>query len=267
MNFIKKHYEKILLGAVLLFLVVAVLFILFKISSEQEALEKKRSEILHLPVKSLTNLDLGVPVAALERAKMPVNPVFSAPPHNLFNPVVWRKTPDGRLIKVVKVAEGPTVVEVTKIAPLYLSISLDSVGASGSNYFITVVRETAASPSARKRSRYVAAGGKTDLFTLRDVKGPPAKPTELVLELNDTGERVAITPEQGYKKVDGYTVDLKYEPEKRTWPNRRQGNTLSFAGDDYTVASINLIATNQFEVVLSAKSSGKKTTIKYNAAP
>jgi hypothetical protein len=45
------------------------------------------------------------------------------------------------------------------------------------------------------------------------------------------------------------------------------GATLSFAGDDYTVAAINLIATNQFEVVLSAKSSGKKNTIKYNTAP
>ena len=267
MNFIKKHYEKVLLGAVLLFLVVAVALLPFKIAKEQDDLERKRGELSRLPVKPLPKLDLSVPSAALERTKMPAALSFAAPPHNLFNPVQWRRAPDGTLHKVVKGAEGPSVVEVTKVAPLYLTIALDSVGASGSDYLISVVRETEVSPSRRKISRYVAAGGKTEFFTLREVKGPTDKPTALVLELNETGERVTIAPERDYKKVDGYTVDLKYEPEKRSWANRRVGNTLSFAGDDYTVASINLIASNQFEVVLSAKSSGKKTTIKYNAAP
>jgi hypothetical protein len=265
-NFIKKHYEKILLAAVLLILVAAVFLILFKISSEQVALERKRSEILHLPVRPLAALNLSGPYAAVERAKLPVNPDFSGK-NNLFNPVPWAKAPDGRLIKIVKVAEGPSVVEVTKVSPLYLSITLDSVGASGSNYLITVVKEAEAFPSKRRTSRYVTVGGKTDFFTLREVKGPPDKPTALVLELNDTGERITITPEQGYKKVDGYTVDLRYEPEKRSWTNRRLTNTLTVGGDEYTISQINLVATNHFEVVLSAKASGKKTTLKYNAAP
>jgi hypothetical protein len=266
-NFIKKHYEKILLGAVLLFLVVAVALLPLKIASEQADLEQKRVGLTGLSVKPLKNLELSLAVAALDRTKTPVNPIFSAPPHNLFNPVEWRKTPDGRLYKVEKVAEGPTVVEVTKIAPMNLSIALDSVGASGSTYLITVTKETEVSPAKRKTSRYVAEGGKTDMFTLKKVNGPADKPTALVLELNDTGERITITPDRGYRKIDGYTADLKYEPEKRAWANRRTGDTLSFAGDDYTVAAINLIATNQYEVVLSAKSTGKKTTIKYNAAP
>jgi hypothetical protein len=102
---------------------------------------------------------------------------------------------------------------------------------------------------------------------LRAVKGPADKPTELVLELNDTQEEVEITPDRGYRRVDGYMVDLKYEPENKKWQNRREGSMLSFAGDDYTIATIKLVATDQYEVVLSTKSSGKKTTVKYNAAP
>jgi hypothetical protein len=266
-NFIKKHYEKILLGAVLLFLVVAVALLPLKIASEQSDLEEKRVRLTILPVKQLTSLDLRVALAALDRTKTPVNSVFSDFKHNLFNPVPWRRTPDGGLRKVEKIAEGPSVVEVTKITPLYLSIALDSVGASGSNYLITVTKETEVSPARRRTSRYVGEGGRTDMFTLKKVNGPADKPTSLVLELNDTGERVTITPDRRYQKIDGYGADLKYEVEKRTWAHRRVGNALSFAGDDYTIAAINLIATNQYEVVLSAKSSGKKTTIKYNAAP
>ena len=38
------------------------------------------------------------------------------------------------------------------------------------------------------------------------------------------------------------------------------------AGDEFTVATINLVGTNQFEVVFIAKSTGKKTTIRFNAA-
>jgi hypothetical protein len=98
---------------------------------------------------------------------------------------------------------------------------------------------------------------------LREVKGPPDNPSELILDLSDGGERISVVTNQPYRRVDGYTADLKYPPEKRVWPGQRKDAKLLCAGDEFTITAINLVATNQFEVVLSARSTGKKSTIKF----
>ena len=85
--------------------------------------------------------------------------------------------------------------------------------------------------------------------------------SRVVLELNDTGQRVTVTKEQPFRRVDGYMVDLKYAPENKTWTNRRVGASLSFNGEEY-----NIVAITENEVVLSAKSNQKKWTIKYSAS-
>jgi hypothetical protein len=270
MNFLKnitKHYEKVLLGTVLLGLVVAVILLPFKVSGDQQALRDKLATIAHPKIKEMTNLDLSVHESVLARSKSPAGVSLSAPPHNVFNPVAWGQRPDGTLYRIERGAEGPERVEVTGVSNLFLTIAFDSVGASGSNYLITVERETEVQSNKRKRSQYVALNGKTDLFALREVRGPSEKPTELVLEMNESGDRFSIAPAQPYRKVDGYTASLKYDPEKKTWTNRRVGSVLNLAGGDYVLSAINPVATNQYEVVLSAKLSGKKTTIKYNVAP
>lgn len=263
---IKKHYEKILLAVVLLILVVAVAMLPIMIASEQEQIERRRNEITRIPPRPLTNLSLSVVWAAIERTKAPVTPVFSDEKHNLFSPVKWTKTPDGRWVRMTKAAEGAELIDVVKITPLYLSVTFESLSPATTNYLIKVVKETEESPSKRSVSRYIAVGEKTDLITLREVTGPPDKPTELVVEINETGERVAITPERGFKRVDGYAADLRYGSGGRVWSNRRKGNTIAFAGDEFTITSINAIATNEFEVVLSSKSTGKKTTKRYKVA-
>jgi hypothetical protein len=138
-----------------------------------------------------------------------------------------------------------------------------TVSDSGARYVIGVEREAALNPAQRpKRQNYASLNSKTDAFVLREVKGPAENPTQVILELNDTGERVAITREQPYRRVDGYMADLRYEPEKKSWTNRRVGMTITFNGEDY-----NIVAINQNEVVLSARSNQKKWTVKYNAAP
>ena len=107
---------------------------------------------------------------------------------------------------------------VTKIAPLYTTITLDSVTTtdSGSRYVIGVEREAATTPALRRKKQYYTTpNNKNDTFVLREVKGAPDNPTELVLELNDTGERVVLKKDVPFKRVDGYTADLKYEPEKK----------------------------------------------------
>lgn len=264
MDFIKKHYEKVLLGLVLLGLAVAVALLPFYIAQEKEDLANRRNAILNPPIKPLPPLDLSGYQASFDQLQKHPELDFSKP-HNLFNPVQWEKASDGHLIKVQNGDEiGPKAMTVLKLNPLYTMISFESVGASGSNYLIGVTRDADPDPrKRRKTSSYVDLGQKTDFFTLESAKGTPDDP-QLNLVLNDSGKKVTISKSQTYQQVDGYSADLRYEPENRGWTARRVGDKLLFAGDEFTIASINLVATNHFEIVVSAKSTGKKTTIQYS---
>ncbi len=262
MDFVKKHYEKIILGIVLVGLAVAVAFIPFKVSNEKKELDDKRISLIPRSVKPLTNLDLSLPEMALKRVAAPAAVDFSAP-HRLFNPMPWQKTASGQLIKYDDSHIGPKAVVITRVAPLYLMISLDKVNISeaGPRYVIGIQKEAAAAASQRvKKETYSKPNDKNDVFMLRKVDGPPENPTKLTLELNDTGEAAVVTPEQPFKRVDGYLADLKYDPEKQTWNNCRIGRQLHFNGEDY-----NVVAISQSDVVLSAKSNQKKWPIIYNA--
>jgi hypothetical protein len=265
MDFLKKHYEKILLGVVLVGLAVAVAFLPFKIASEKQRLEDLRNTLIHPKVKPLTNLDLTVSESALKLMATPA-PVEFSPPNKLFNPMPWQQTRDTppRLIRSDKA--GPTAAVVTNITPLYLRITFDSVnlGADGSaKYVIGVQKE--ASPVASQRNKkqsYLKLNDKNETFTISAVNGAPENPTNVVLTLNDTGDSVAITKDLAFKRVDGYMADIRYDPERKSWSKQRVGSSLSFNGEDYIIVAI-----TQNEVVLSAKSNQKKWTIKPNASP
>jgi hypothetical protein len=265
MDFLKKHYEKVLLGAVLIGLVFAVTFLLFKINGDKEELERMRNEVIRPPVKPLTNLDLSLPKEALKRMAEPVALDFSTP-NKLFNPLTWQKAPDGRLVPGTKV--GPSALTITNLTPLYLRLNLESVSTSeaGARYVIGVQQEAAVRPEKRnKRMAYCKLNDKTDTFTLVEVKGPADDPTELRVVLNDTGKTNVITKTQPYQRVDGYMADLRYEVERRGWNKYRVGSPLSFGGEDYKIVAI-----NENEVILLANSNQKKWTITYtkpNAAP
>ena len=266
MDFLKKHYEKVLLGVVLLGLAVAVAFLPFKIASEKQKLEDMRNQLIHPKVKPLTNLDLSLPDQVLKLAAAPPQVDFSAP-HRLFNPMAWQKAADGHLIRVDSTNIGPNAVTITKMVPLYLKLTFDSVTFSdaGPRCIIGIEKEAAPNPRDRtKTQKYCSLNTKTDTFTLREVKVAPDNPTNVVgvvLELNDTGKRITVTKDQPFRRADGYMVDLKYAPENKTWTNRRVGAPLSFNGVDY-----NIVAITENEVVLSAKSNQKKWTIKYSAS-
>jgi hypothetical protein len=266
MDFLKKHYEKVLLGVVLLGLAVAVAFMLIKIPSEKQKLEDMRNQLIHPKVKPLTNLDLALPDSVLKRVAAPALVDFS-PPHRLFNPMAWQKAADGHLIKVGSTNIGPSAVAITKMVPLYLRLTFDNVtfSESGPRCVIGIEKEAALNPRDRtKTQKYCSLNTKTDTFTLRDVKVSPDNPTNIVsvmLELNDTGQRVTVTKDQPFRRADGYMVDLKYAPENKSWTSRRVGASLSFNGEEY-----NIVAITENEVVLSAKSNQKKWTIKYSAS-
>jgi len=260
MDFLKKNYEKVLLGAVLLGLAVAAAFLPLKISAEKQKLQDLTSTVTHPKVKPLTNLDLSVPQSALKRAGTMAAVDFSAP-HRLFSPMPWQKNAEGRLVPLDETHIGPRAVVITKLTPLYLKLSLDSVQMldTAPKYLIGIEREAA--PNARDRAKKqtaVSAGSQNELFTVREIQGAPDNPTGITIELSD-GTTATLSKEQGFRRVDGYMADLRYDPERKRWSNQRVGQTINFNAEDYSIVAI-----NENEVVLSAKSNQKKWTIRYS---
>lgn len=265
MDFLKKHYEKLILGIVLLAMAGGAAFLPIKISNDRKDLTDKSDNIINRPVKPLPPLDLKHSEEILARAGG-TSKLDLGTSNRLFNSMQWlKRVSDGTLIKVTEETVGPKAVVVTKTAPLYTTVTLDSVNTTetGSRYVISVEREAAISVAARRKKQFYSAPNiKNEIFVIREVKGPPDNPTELVVELNDTGERAPVSKDKPFQRVDGYMADLRYDPEKRTWTNRRVGDSVRLANEDY-----NIVAINKNEVVLSAKSNNKKTLISYNPTP
>jgi hypothetical protein len=249
MEFLKKHYEKILLSMVLLCLAVAAAWLPTKIRQEREELQKT---IVNLPKPiELKPTDLSTNEAALKRLQNPPVVELSGA-HNLFNPVTWKVKPDGSFIKIIQ--EGVGALTVTKIQPLYLELAFERVTASG--YWIGIRRQ-----SMKKPSVYAKPNEKKELFTLKEVKGPPEDPTELVLELADGQEIISISKEKPFKRIDAYSADLRYGPDNTNFLNRKVNDVLQIAGESYKI-----IAITENEVRVSATSTDKRTTILWKGA-
>jgi hypothetical protein len=271
MDFLKKNYEKVLLGVVLLGLIVGAVLLLFMIPSEREALETLSREIINRPAKELPPLELSRTTALIRRTGGE-GCLDLTSTNKVFNSMQWQRKPDNTLIKVRLGNEvGPGAVVVTKITPLFLTITLESVEtiAEIPRYVITVEKEAAPKPAQRGRKQYYATlNTKTDTFVIREVNGPADNPTGLVLELIEGGERILLAKGKPFTRVDGYMADFKYPPDNKTWTNQRVGAGLpgtppiTIAGESYIVVAI-----SKNEVVLSAKSNNKKTPRPFSPAP
>ncbi len=263
MDFLKKHYEKILLGVVLLGLVGAMVFLPFLILHDRNVLDNTRMGIISHPVKPLPPLDLTEESNTIQRLQLPYQLDFETT-NKLFNPVVWQRAVDGTLIKIESGNEvGPAAVKVTSIKPLYFILTLDSVQTNqfGARYIIGVESQAAPVSWRRtKRQHYASIGDKNEAFAITAVQGPPDNPTQLILQLTDSGEMATIAKNKPFRRVDAFMADLKYGPEEKSWDGQRVGDDLKFAGDDYIIVAI-----GRNEVVLSAKSNQKKTTLIYNS--
>lgn len=258
MELLKKHYEKIILGGVLAILAVGAALLPAMISGERDDLNEKEQMII-VPPKPLEPLNFATQQVSLVELRV-ASVLDLATTNKVFNPVLWQKGADGRIIKVTTGEEtGPRALQVMKSTPLYLTISLDGVNLSEATprYTINVEREAAPERGKRGKKPYFATlNNKNDAFTLREASGPPDNPV-LKLELADGGELIEISKDKPFRRVDGYMVDLRYSLENRPpWVGQRVGATLTFGGETY-----NIVAITKTEVVVSAKSNQKKTPV------
>jgi hypothetical protein len=254
MEFIKNHYEKVLLSLVLLGLAVTVALLPTKVPSVDTTASAG-------PQKALAPLDLRTNEAVLTNLSALPQVVFTGS-NNLFNPVQWRRRADNSLWKIISENEvGPGAVRITKTnSPLYFILSFDGVNLP--NYQIGVSQETNKNVNLRgKVTRYGALNEKTEFFKITKIVGAIEAPDALVLEVGDLKEQATVSKDKPFKMIVGYTSDLAYPPQNMTWREKRVGDSLVFDGD-----TNNIVEITANDVVLSA-SSGKRTTIKYNAAP
>lgn len=260
MEFLKKNYEKILLGFVLAGLIAVLAVMLFYISWDKDEMDKTREGLVHPSVKALPPLDLTLQSNVVAQLQNFSN-LDLENDHKLFNPLEWQRALDGSLIKAAT-ATGLKVVAVTGITPLYMNITFESVitNTSGALYVVGVEKQADPVPmKRRKQMYYVSVTEKPrDTFVLAEVKGAPENPDSLSLKLLDTGEVISIARNKPYHRVDGYLADFRYDPEKRVFTARRVGDKVSFGGGDYVVFEI-----NPNGLILSDQSNQKKTSLPY----
>ena len=261
MEFLKKNYEKVLLGLVLAGLIGVLVFMLFYISSDKQAMDEHSKGLLYPSVKALTNLDLTVQSNAVSRQQSPYTLDFETA-NRVFNPLEWQRALDGSLIKTAT-KTGLQMAVVANITPLYMVITFDSVMTNGlvARYVIGVEKQAAPVPAKRRKLPvYASLGDKpNETFSLAEVQGPAENPDALVLKLVDTGELVTVTRDKAYRRVDAHMADFRYDPEKKTFRGRRIGDKVSFGGVDYLVVEV-----NQNELILSDQSNQKKTSLPFS---
>jgi hypothetical protein len=256
MQFLKKHYEKIILCAVLLGLAAAAIWMGAKIA---EVTDEVNQPIAGPPskTKALVPLDLTTDMLALAQVTNPP-PVVLSGEHNLFNPVTWRKI-NGELVKILKT--GPDALTITNIAPLYTVIAYDHSTGDGEGYYFSVQHQNLGKRSIEYAKKGIAP--KSGLYIIRGIKGAPEDPTELQLEIPDAQKTVWISKGNPYKQVDGYAVDMKYDPDPRSpLLKERVNDMITLDNELYKIVEI----TNNLIRVQSINNT-KITTILWNGNP
>jgi hypothetical protein len=242
----------------------------WQVSHERDRLEEIRGNLtVKVKAKPFKPLDdwLSTNKTVLARLEAPLNLDLSGP-HNLFNPVQWKKMPDGRLVPLRTGSElGPGALKIAQIKELTLTVSFDGVTLSSTpgeppKYQVTVKRESDNNPRPDTRSVSMATPH-LSLFDLLNVQGPTNEPTALMIKLKDDVEPIIVLKDKPFQRVIGYAADLVYPPAKQPLNNKRKGDEIKLDGD---TERYKIVAITRNEVVLSADSNKRRTVIKYNAS-
>ena len=263
---VKRHWEKALLALALVGLIGAVIYLNQMKSEESAKIDEYEKGVLRPKVKTYPTLDVNMLSSAMRQATNRVGLQFS-PPHNLFNPVKWQKrTATGERIKAETGRElGINALQIAKTTPLATTITLDAPSGSGANMSVTM--EGNSTNYYRQRLRAFVSTNTTDrvhrtsrAFSLRDFRLTADGGAEADIEVTvGPSTNVTVTVSKPFIRVESYKADLFYPPENLSLKDRRAGDTLTVAGEDYIIVAI-----SANEVVVSARSNDRRTTIRNN---
>ena len=264
MQFLKKHYEKIVLGVVLLGVAATSLLLTMRAGDERQKLAEQLQQKVGGKQKPLKPVELAGSIASLERLSKPSVVTLSGE-HKTFNPGTWIRKADSSIAPVGdKGGRGAEGLTLDKTLPLNLSVTYASVAGTGEPYryqFIVARDHEKQAPKRRPTTISLTEGTKNDLFVLREVHGPKDNPTEVVVEVLSGNERVTLSKDKTYTKGMDFSADLRYEAENKNFTAKRPDESLVLSGVTYKIVAI-----QKDELVVSAPNQ-VRTTIKLSPAP
>lgn len=266
MEFLKKHYEKVILSLVLLLLALAAAYLPFRVAAVNKDIE---TELPPVRPKEFVPPLISTNIANLNRAQRKSSIKLSGPEHNLFNPVGWLKNRDGDLMKDPFYGrKGPEALVVTQIDPLYFSVHYDRLIQDGEEikYYFGVKREADPKKSNRRLlTRAIREREKDDIFILKEVHGDPRNPESFLLGILADNKDILVgskEPDSEYSEIAGYTANLVYPPESgRKFNAKRRGDKITIARKSYEI-----VVVLENEVVLKDVKTTKQTTIRKDAS-
>ena len=265
MQFLKKHYEKLVLSLVLLAVALAAFLLTVQVSSVKENLEKAYLTRSQRKGKSNKPVNLTTNQTALDMVAHPIELVLSGPDHNTFNPITFIRGQDGKPVpQTRKNGVGPSGLVLVNQNPLLLEIGFTGVAGTpdAPRYQFTVRRDYEKKADKRRPTvMSLTENNKNDLFVLREVKGAKENPSELVCELLEGSERFTLTTNKVFSRALGLSADLRYEAEKKDFNGRRVDDVIVLSGVSYKIVAI-----AKDEVVISSPNQ-VRTTVKKLSAP
>jgi len=257
MQYLKKHYEKVILVVVLLAVAGSAFWLTNQVETVRTTLEEQLRQQIGGKQKELKPVDLAAATNAMSRLGAARSLQLSGE-HKTVNPVAWLKNAAG----FVRAGDKGHGLSIGKISPLNLAVTYTGVVGTGDpyRYQFTVEKAYEKQPAKRRPlTTSLTEGTKNDTFLLREVKPPKESATEVTIEL--LAEKITLTKDKPYLKPMAYSVDFKSDATGRDLPTKRQDETISNNGTPYKIISI-----SEAEVIIEApnktRSSLRSTIVK-----
>lgn len=280
MEFLKSHYEKIILGLMLLLMAVGAVVLVLEVGSVQTQLEEFRKIAVGGDGKPPPPENLEQLREILAKAIKPSLTDFVTT-HRVFNPDAWYVDTNGNLIAGTNV--GVNRLMVHSITPQHLLLEFAAVGGSPERPSVSmnVVRQFGKTVSEQNKTRRSFSLNATNtpatatsantldaarklVLLAREIGGTPENP-EVKCELHEAGKDVlkfTLSKAQGLAHVVEYVAHIQYMVETNfVWRVARKDTQLIFAGDTNIV--VDITASN---VVVRAVSNDKVTTLPLGAS-
>lgn len=282
MEFLKNHYEKIILSLVLVLMAVGAVVLVLEAGSWEEKLRPFRELAVQPDGQRPPSPDPAPYQAALSRAQPKLVDLTKG--HKVFNPELWYVDTNNNLIIGTNV--GVRKLFVTEIKPMRLKLELVISGSPERPAQLARMTREYMSKTTDQRplNRTITLNATNYLddtrpvrnfngyFVARATSGPADNPA-IDIDFHEPGRELVkfkLTKDNPYETIVDYGAKLLYSVENIQFPSplrkdvlyERKGAPLVFAGDTNIIVEIT--ATN---VVVRAASNDKPTTIPLGPAP
>lgn len=259
------HYEKFILSVILLALLGAAAFLPFRVSQNRDMIRQALELETRAKKKDREPLDLAPYEDVIKRETSAPKLALSGE-HNLLNPVLWKRAPNNKLIKVVRGDEdGPGGLHVAAIRPLHLTVDFEGVVTNGESirYKFTIQDESKSGKGKSTKTYSTNSPAKNDVVILTRVIGAPDNPTSIEFRFQDSTESASVTKDQPFTRIAGYEADLVHDKLGTNLKNLRakQPQAVRLGSQSY-----NIVAITKDEVTVQSVASKKRWTVRRKGA-